>query len=105
MKPEGGGAVEIEIDVMDEMESPEEGDAVRSEVPDPERVVEEHDGDDDPRHTGQSGDVQQPDATGHDPSGKRSEQRSADEGRQRQGHPSGGEIARDAAQLRLDRGA
>src|SRR4051794_22254637 len=46
MEPHGGGGVEIEVDVMYLVEAPEPADAMRQDVPQVQRVIEQHDGGD-----------------------------------------------------------
>jgi GGDEF domain-containing protein len=103
VKAQSRRGVEIAIDVMDEMESPDERHAVTRPMPPPQRVVEQDDRQQPFEPAGPLHQLQKSDAIPHDPSRNRLQKRRLHERHEGKRDAAGREVADDPPEFRFDR--
>lgn len=103
VKAEGGAGVEVEVDVMDQMEAPEDGHFVRQHVPEIDAVIHHHEGHRvaSPGRQGQP--LRQADASPLDEAGQRGDERRLDQLDNRQGTGAEDDVADATLRLPLGR--
>src|SRR6266542_1876009 len=101
VEAEGGRGVHVAIHVVHEVEAPEEGNDVVDAVPDPEGVIEQHDGERDLDRPGELRQVQQSEMSLLGPLGRRDEKGGLQDRDDGQRDASGRQVASDAARFGL----
>src|SRR6266508_3070990 len=101
VEPEGGRGVHVAVHVVHDVEAPEEGNDVVDAVPDPEGVIEQHDGEQDLDGPGELRQVQQSEMLLLGPPGRRDEKGGLQDRDDSQRDASGRQVARDAARFGL----
>ena len=101
VEPEGGGGVHVPVHVVDEVKTPEEGNDVVDPMPDPERVIEQHDGERDPYRQGQVCQVQESETPLGSPPRGWDEKRRLQDRDDGQRDAARRQVARDAARFPL----